>query len=63
MPPSGVSEDSYSVLIHIKSINPLKKNGIQKPGMVMHTFNPNIQEAETGRSLEFLSSRSAWSIE
>jgi hypothetical protein len=31
---------------------------LQKPGMVVHTFNPNTQEAEAGG---FLNLRPAWS--
>jgi hypothetical protein len=33
---------------------------IQKPGVVVHAFNPSTREAEAGR---FLSSRPVWSTE
>jgi hypothetical protein len=36
----------------------VKKKKCFKPGMVAHTFNPSIQEAEAGG---FLSLRPAWS--
>ena len=48
----------HSYTVCVKSNKQTNKQKRYKPGVVAHTFNPSIQEAEAGR---FLSSRPAWS--
>ena len=47
---------------HVQQSRSAKLNSIEKNsrGVVAHTFNPSIREAEAGR---LLSSRPAWSTE
>jgi hypothetical protein len=44
---------------HYTPIKGVVKKKSEKPGVVMHTFNPNTPEAEAGG---FLSLKPAWSI-
>jgi hypothetical protein len=62
MPSSGVSEDSYNILVY--------NNKSLEPGVVAHAFNPSTREAEAGGISEFeaslvykVSSRTARAIQ
>jgi len=55
-----VSQTTWTTLINILPISSVTLKPLRSWEVVMHTFNPSSQEAETSRSL---SSRPAWSTE